>query len=159
MTRARAVACALGLALASLGCEVDVDVKRLPAESPIVVNVPASGQLAASDLPVSVDVLVEGARIFDERCSPCHGETGRGDGPLAEVVPIAPRDYRHESFKWGTRPSQIVATIRQGRSGVMPPFEGELTPHQIWAVAWVVWSWIPPERREMDDADALRRLR
>lgn len=96
-----------------------------------------------------------GERVFDERCVPCHGETGRGDGLLADVLPIRPRNYREEPFEWGTRPSQIVETVRSGRSGVMPAFEGELTPSEIWAVAYRVWSWIPAERRDQDDPEDL----
>ena len=73
---------------------------------------------------------------------------------LAQVVPVRPRDYHTEEFKWGTRPSDIVTTIRTGRSGVMPSFAEELTQRQIWAAAYVVWSWIPEERRGYDDAPA-----
>jgi cytochrome c len=29
-------------------------------------------------------LLSEGARVFNERCTPCHGDTGNGDGDLAE---------------------------------------------------------------------------
>ena len=95
----------------------------------------------------NVELLVEGARVFDERCAACHGDHGRGDGVLADVLPVRPRNYHAEPFKWGSEPEAIVRTIRQGRSGVMPPFEGALTPRETWAAAYLVWHWIPEERR------------
>ena len=147
MTR-RIRAC-LGAALAAslAGCQLDVVLRRLPREQPIVVALNEQGE---GHTPVAPEVLVEGARIFDERCSPCHGERGEGNGPLASVLPIRPRNYHEDAFQWGTRPSDIAATIRLGRSGVMPPFANELTPREIWATAYVVWSWIPEDRRSKD---------
>jgi mono/diheme cytochrome c family protein len=139
------------LAAGSAGCQLDVMLRRLPSEHPIVVNLDAGGgPPAPGAVPVAPEVLVEGAKVFDERCSPCHGRSGEGNGPLAEVLPIRPRNYHTDDFKWGSRPSQIFATIRGGRSGVMPPFQGELTPRQMWAAAYVVWTWIPEARREWD---------
>jgi mono/diheme cytochrome c family protein len=135
------------LAAALAGCQLDVALRRLPPERPIVVSLDENKPAA---VPVGPEVLVEGTRIFDERCSPCHGERGNGDGPLASVLPIRPRNYHVDEFRWGTRPSEIAATIRSGRSGVMPSFANELTPREIWATAYVVWSWIPEERRAQD---------
>jgi mono/diheme cytochrome c family protein len=139
----------LGAALAAslAACQLDVALRRLPPEEPIVVALDGH---APTRVPVEPEVLVEGARVFDERCSPCHGERGEGNGPLASVLPIRPRNYHTDVFQWGTRPSDIAATIRLGRSGVMPPFANELTPREIWATAYVVWSWIPEERRGQD---------
>jgi cbb3-type cytochrome c oxidase subunit III len=102
-------------------------------------------------------LLDEGRRVFAERCSPCHGPTGEGDGQLADILPIRPRNYHRDAFKWGTRQSDIAATVRGGRSGVMPAFEGALTETEIRAVAYFVWNWIPAERRQSDASEASRR--
>jgi len=149
------VPCTLALMLGWLatGCQLDVKVKHLPPDKPIVVQV-VSDTSGARDLRVGPEVMMEGARVFDERCSPCHGVDGSGNGPLAEVLPIQPRNYHEDPFKWGTRLSDIVTTISGGRSGVMPGFAGELTERQMWAAAYVVWSWIPPERRDTELSDS-----
>jgi len=97
------------------------------------------------------DILVLGARIFDNRCAACHGDEGLGDGDLADVLPIKPRNYHDEPFKWGSSPSRIATSIASGRSEIMPPFKVVLSEEEIWAVAYVVWRWIPSERREIDD--------
>lgn len=91
-------------------------------------------------------LLLEGARVFDERCSPCHGDTGHGDGLLAELLPIRPRNYHADSFQWGTGWGEIAETVRGGRSGVMPPFAGALSEPQIRSVSFLVACWV--EQRE-----------
>jgi mono/diheme cytochrome c family protein len=91
-------------------------------------------------------LLIEGARVFDERCSPCHGDTGHGDGILADLLPMRPRNYHTDAFQWGTSWSEIAETVRLGRSGVMPPFEGALSQEEIRAVSFLVTCWV--QRRE-----------
>jgi mono/diheme cytochrome c family protein len=101
------------------------------------------------------ELLVLGARVFDDRCAVCHGDRGYGDGTLAEILPIRPRNYHSDPFRWGTRPSQIVNTVALGRSGIMPPFRNVISEREMWAVAYLVWSWIPPDTRESDTVDTL----
>ncbi len=36
-----------------------------------------------------------GRSAFAQHCAACHGEEGRGDGPLAEVLPEPPADFGH----------------------------------------------------------------
>jgi len=103
------------------------------------------------------DILVTGTRVFDNRCAPCHGDEGHGDGDLADVLPIRPRNYSAEPFKWGSSPSRIATTVAGGRSGVMPPFKHALSEQEIWAVAYVVWRWIPEERRAYDTPEEARQ--
>jgi mono/diheme cytochrome c family protein len=94
--------------------------------------------------------LLEGARVFDERCTPCHGDTGHGDGVLAELLPIRPRNYHADPFRWGTSWEAIEETVRLGRSDVMPSFTGALTEDEIRSVSFLVACWVaqretPPE--------------
>jgi cytochrome c oxidase cbb3-type subunit 3 len=55
-----------------------------------------------------------GRRLFLTYCSQCHGSDAKG----AKGFPnLADADWQ-----WGGAPEQIVATIAQGRVGMMPPF-------------------------------------
>jgi high-affinity iron transporter len=101
--------------------------------------------------------LLRGAEIFRDRCSPCHGDTGHGDGILADLLPVRPRNYHTERFKWGRTPSGIVETVALGRSDVMPAFRGALDEADMWAVAHLVWAWMPPSERVADDPQTLAR--
>ena len=107
----------------------------------------------------SPQALVRGAEIFRERCSPCHGDAGYGDGVLADLLPIRPRNYHAEPFKWGRTPAGIVETVALGRSGVMPSFRGALNEGDMWAVAQLVWAWMPPSLRTQDGPDELAQWR
>jgi cbb3-type cytochrome c oxidase subunit III len=101
------------------------------------------------------ELLARGTDVFHERCAPCHGDTGRGDGVLADVLQIRPRNYHDDPFKWGRSPAGIVETIALGRSGVMPSFREALSVRDMWAVAQVVWAWMPPAERAEDPPEAL----
>jgi len=88
------------------------------------------------------ELLVEGARVFAERCSPCHGDEGYGDGVLADLLPVRPRNHRADPFKWGASWPDIEQTVRLGRSDVMPSFAGALTHAEIRSVSFLVACWV-----------------
>jgi len=46
----------------------------------------------AAPFAASPDNVAAGRAIFRERCQPCHGERGRGDGPLAAALQSKPAD-------------------------------------------------------------------
>ena len=110
------------------------------ARAVLLVALAASPAALASDA-ATPDLLVRGAAVFRERCSPCHGDRGHGDGILADVLPVRPRNYFEESFRWGHQREQIAETVRHGRSGVMPGFAAALSEREIWAVANLVHLW------------------
>ena len=120
-----------------------------------VVHAPGRRDFMAA----SPEVLRRGAAVFRERCSPCHGDSGYGDGVLAGVLPIRPRNYHADPFRWGRTPAGIVETVALGRSGVMPAFRGALDEADMWAVAQVVWTWMPPSQREEDAPETLEHWR
>ena len=120
---------------------------------------PAPRREAESALPCSTRsglgssrasaLLLEGARVFDERCTPCHGETGHGDGVLADLLPVRPRNYHTDPFEWGTSWEDIEHTVRVGRSDVMPSFSNALNETEIRAVSFLVACWVS----ERDDLE------
>jgi cytochrome c553 len=76
-----------------------------------------------------------GRRVWLERCAPCHGDEGRGDGPAAPALEPRPRNLRDAAF-WGGRSSgQLRDVVRRGKPGtMMQPFEGVLSDAEIDAV-------------------------
>lgn len=66
--------------------------------------------------------------VYAERCLSCHGPSGRGDGALAALLPVAPPDFRETVQRKSN--AQIRRAIAEGR-GLMPAFEPALRPSEI----------------------------
>jgi len=65
----------------------------------------------------------EGQILFTQmNCSGCHANGGGGMGP----------PLMDAQWIYGSDPSQIFATIVQGRPNGMPSFRGKLTNDQVW---------------------------
>ncbi|MDH3420690.1 MAG: cytochrome-c oxidase, cbb3-type subunit III [Gammaproteobacteria bacterium] len=58
--------------------------------------------------------LSAGRNLFVNNCATCHGSDARG----ARGYP----NLADDEWQWGSAPEQIVATITNGRTGVMPGF-------------------------------------
>jgi cytochrome c oxidase cbb3-type subunit 3 len=79
--------------------------------------------------------------IFQEKCSLCHGEFGKGDGRLAVLITNPPpANFTKSRLSY----EQIRLMIRDGgevngRSSSMPAWEAELTPKNISQLAQYVF--------------------
>jgi mono/diheme cytochrome c family protein len=56
--------------------------------------------------------------IFDQRCSACHGTSGKGDGPGAAALNPKPRNYSDKEWQKSTTDEQIKKTILMGGAAV-----------------------------------------
>ncbi|MFL5620776.1 MAG: c-type cytochrome [Gemmatimonadaceae bacterium] len=75
--------------------------------------------------------LNEGMRLYDQmNCSGCHFKGGGGIGP----------PLMDDQWIYGSDPSQIFATIVEGRPNGMPSFKGRLTNQQVWQLVAYVRS-------------------
>jgi mono/diheme cytochrome c family protein len=81
--------------------------------------------------PPTAASVEAGQRLYTQRCTPCHGPTGRGSGPLAaglrpppaDLVVHVPLHADHDLFQ----------IIRDGVTGTaMAPFGGQMTEEEIW---------------------------
>lgn len=96
---------------------------------------PTAEQTAA--IPDGASDLKRGLAIYAEQCAPCHGASGRGDGPAAYLLYPKPRDFTNSSFRLTSTESglpsddDLLRTLREGMPGSsMPPWghlpEGDL---------------------------------
>lgn len=72
-----------------------------------------------------------GALLFAANCASCHGQSGAGDGPLAETLPAPPANFSvHVPF----HPDGVLyAWIRDGIRGTgMPAWEDALGEQERW---------------------------
>ncbi|MDH5822229.1 cytochrome-c oxidase, cbb3-type subunit III [Luteimonas sp. RD2P54] len=70
-------------------------------------------------LAADPDAMRLGRSIFANTCATCHGSTAQG----ATGYP----DLTDDVWHWGGEPEQVLATVLDGREGVMPPWEKVLT--------------------------------
>lgn len=63
-------------------------------------------------------------------CGPCHGESGRGNGPAAVGLNPRPRDFTDPSFLAERADKDLIAVIGDGK-GAMPAFKAQLSRQQI----------------------------
>src|SRR5437762_7823613 len=87
--------------------------------------------------PVAADAtsIAEGQKLYTKLCSECHGDTGKGDGEMAEDLNPKPANLTDADWKHGSSDGEIYVVIRDGVKGTgMKPFSKKLTTHQIWDV-------------------------
>ena len=88
-----------------------------------------------SKLPVAAKAdLAAGKKIFAENCATCHGESGQGTRELG-----AP-NLTDAIWLYGSDKDAIVASIWNGRGGIMPAWAGRLDDATIKALAVYVHS-------------------
>ena len=61
------------------------------------------------------EAMEMGSRLFQTYCMQCHGATG--EGSRDKGFP----NLTSKTYSWGNAPEQILETISNGRTGVMPP--------------------------------------
>jgi mono/diheme cytochrome c family protein len=67
----------------------------------------------------------QGQDIYDSLCVNCHGIYGRGDGIMAQQLPMPPRDLSSPAFQNQVSEEEVLRIIADGR-GAMPGM-GEIT--------------------------------
>jgi len=82
-------------------------------------------------------VLADGKALFQSYCQVCHGEQGRGDGPISGKVPPPPSYTSARVI--GFAPGRIFHVITLG-SGKMPSHATQLTADERWKVVTYVRS-------------------
>ena len=78
--------------------------------------------------------LEQGSAIFAQNCAACHGADAKGNPETG-----AP-NLTDAVWLYGGLPEQVIATITNGRKGVMPTWEGRLDPVTIKSLAVYVHS-------------------
>ncbi len=96
---------------------------------------PAPAQVARDPL------LSQGRLIYLARCVACHGNDGKGDGPLAgQLIGPPVGNLTDQEWKHGDRPARVVGVIAQGVPNTrMEGWSKVLDPPEVNAVAAYVY--------------------
>ncbi len=83
-----------------------------------------------------------GKKTYEQFCLPCHGATGKGDGPTGKYLTPKPADYSTSmpqyGEKWAEYYFKIIseggAKMDPPRSPLMAPWGKQLKESEIWDV-------------------------
>jgi mono/diheme cytochrome c family protein len=89
----------------------------------------------ANPVPSDASSIAAGKKAFADYCAACHGDTGKGDGPMAAFTgdPL-PSDLTDAEWKHGSSDGEIFVVIRDGIEGTgMKDFK-DMKPAEIWHI-------------------------
>jgi len=133
-------------------------VGSLDPESPHMANVlsiidPDAFAAALAYLPALVyppefpGSAIAGQRNYVLRCQGCHGPTGHGDGPGAEVLDVAPANFTQDTLLAARNYRAAFDKIRMGGGGVhgsaMPAWGVMLSDGDVWDLVAYISTFQP----------------
>ncbi len=92
----------------------------------------------------------EGKKLYLTYCSSCHGDSGKGDGPAAQSLPVKPANHTDGSVMNQLSDKFLLDIISKGgsavgKSAMMPAWGGQLKESQLRdIVAYVRSISVPP---------------
>ncbi len=85
----------------------------------------------------TASVLAAAKSNFEDHCIPCHGNDGRGDGPLAADLKTRPKDLTSSKELSTLTDGEIFWLITTGKDP-MPSFAQKLTDEERWGLVNLV---------------------
>ncbi len=78
----------------------------------------------------------EAKKLFETTCTPCHGTSGKGDGPAAAALTPKPRAYGDKAWQSSVTDEQLKKVIKEGgpsvgKSASMPPLPPDTKPEVV----------------------------
>ena len=129
------LACSIGLIFISIGFAA---LQRPSWEAPPEIK-QKKNPVAASDA-----ILKEAKAIYADKCSNCHGETGKGDGSDAMMYDPGPADLTDAKRMAKLTDGELYYKITVGKKP-MPSFEKRLSEDQRWGLIILLRSLAGPQ--------------
>jgi hypothetical protein len=109
-------------------------------------RVPDDAKYLKNPLPLSESNFNAARLLYRDKCSDCHGDTGKGDGPQAIMHDTAPANLTDANRVSRITDGEIFYQISEGREP-MPAFKKRLTPDQRWQLVFFVRSFSAPDKK------------
>ena len=109
--RARRIGLLIGLIIGVTGC---TSKDAAPAE-------PKAAEPAAAPAPAAqpaADPVADAKDIYTNRCTVCHGATGKGDGDGSAALDPKPRDFTSDEWQASVTDEHLQKIIVYGGAGV-----------------------------------------
>ncbi|MEI7845031.1 MAG: c-type cytochrome, partial [Chloroflexota bacterium] len=117
---------------------------------------PTPGPTMSPLFPQSAPSLASGALVYAEKCAPCHGTNGLGDGPMAAQLQKIPAAIGKPENGRRAAPANWFTTVTQGNiNSFMPPFNASLSDQQRWDVVAYAISLGGSTQKEASNGQAI----
>ncbi len=84
-------------------------------------------------IPATKASITKGRALFRIYCAACHGESGKGNGPVGKIFETEPADLTSDYVKEDLTDGWIWGTITFG-SYIMPRYGYDMSPTERWHV-------------------------
>jgi mono/diheme cytochrome c family protein len=111
------------------------------SEKPWVV--PPGQKSKKNPLSPSTANLAAAREIYRDKCSNCHGDTGKGDGSEALMYDPLPTDLTNAAHMRKLSDGEVFYQITEGKKP-MPSYKNKLTEQQRWQLVLLVRSFSTP---------------
>lgn len=92
----------------------------------------------ANPIPADEKSVARGGRLFAIYCTPCHGQSGTGDGLVGEKLIMKPWNLTssNDMHKWDTQtyPDGYIFGYMTFGGAVMPSYANDLSANERWDV-------------------------
>ena len=129
----------LGLAIATLA-----------ADSTDQWNAPPRAARKKNPIASDEKSIAAGKDLYITFCLPCHGPTGKGDGPAAKALEKSPGNLSNSKM-WDQTDGALFWKLTEGRSP-MPSFDKTLTEEQRWQVVNYIRTLAPRPKSDTKPA-------
>jgi mono/diheme cytochrome c family protein len=107
-----------------------VPTDSIPVEGPAYI---AALGAPANPVPVDAASIARGAELFRINCIQCHGQLGKGNGPIAIYLQNKPANLTSLPVQ-ALSDGGIFMTISNGIQGKMPALNENLTVRERWDI-------------------------
>jgi mono/diheme cytochrome c family protein len=138
---------------------------------PLVANTVARGQLREDrhlhegvvdgrpaetfPMPVTAEVMRRGQERFNVFCSPCHGQTGEGNGMVVQRGFRQPASYHQERLR--SAPVGYFYDVITRGFGAMPDYASQIPVTDRWAIVAYIRALQLSQGATLEDVPADRR--
>jgi mono/diheme cytochrome c family protein len=83
--------------------------------------------------PADAASATRGKRLYQQNCLPCHGDTGKGEGPMGKAMGVHPGNLTDRARMTKHADGEIYWKTAKGKAP-MPAFEQKLNEKELWDV-------------------------
>ncbi len=115
--------------------------------------VPEAEKKRPNPVPGTPEAIESVRPIFVDKCVQCHGDTGKGDGPMAPMQDVEPANFQDAKMMNAMTDGEIFYKISEGREP-MPSYKVQLSETDRWKLVHLIRTFSRPAPKPQPQAKA-----